>query len=101
MAKIKSITSFNGGVPQDVWDIEVEDDHSYIAQGFINHNSCRAPNLQNIPVRETPEYRECFIAGEGNVFVIADWSAQEPRIAAYLSGDKRLISIFNSDKDVY
>lgn len=78
-----------------------------ISEAITGRMSSRAPNLQNIPVRETPEYRECFIAGkdenlsEDNVFVIADWSAQEPRIAAYLSGDKKLISIFNSDKDVY
>ena len=72
-----------------------------VSEAITGRMSCRAPNLQNIPVRETPEYRECFIADKGNVFVIADWSAQEPRIAAYLSGDKKLISIFNSDKDVY
>jgi DNA polymerase-1 len=72
-----------------------------VSEAISGRMSSRSPNLQNIPVRETPEYRECFIAGEGNVFVIADWSAQEPRIAAYLSGDKKLISIFNSDKDVY
>jgi len=72
-----------------------------ISEAITGRLSSRAPNMQNIPVRETPEYRECFIADKGNVFVIADWSAQEPRIAAYLSGDKKLISIFNSDKDVY
>jgi DNA polymerase-1 len=78
-----------------------------VSEAITGRMSCRAPNLQNIPVRETPEYRECFIAGkdeisgDDNVFVIADWSAQEPRIAAYLSGDKKLIDIFNSDKDVY
>jgi DNA polymerase-1 len=72
-----------------------------ISEAISGRMSSRSPNLQNIPVRESPEYRECFIAEDGNVFVIADWSAQEPRIAAYLSGDKKLISIFNSDKDIY
>lgn len=43
---IKSIESV--GV-RDVWDIEVEEDHSYLSQGFVNHNSCKEPNLQNIP----------------------------------------------------
>jgi DNA polymerase-1 len=72
-----------------------------VSEAITGRMSCRAPGLQQIPVRETPEYRECFIAGEGNVFVIADWSAQEPRIAAYISGDKKLMGIFNSGKDVY
>jgi DNA polymerase I-like protein with 3'-5' exonuclease and polymerase domains/uracil-DNA glycosylase len=35
--------------PRPVWDIEVEGDHSYVAQGFINHNSSSKPNLQNVP----------------------------------------------------
>lgn len=33
--------------------------------------------------------------------VIADWSAQEPRIIAFLSHDDGLIEIFNSGKDIY
>lgn len=61
--------------------------------------SSRSPNLQNQPHEE--EYRECFIAGEGNVMIVADWGSQEPRVAAYLSQDKRLIEILNSDKKLY
>lgn len=59
------------------------------------------PNVENIPVRETPEFRKCFIADKGNILIDADWSSQEPRIAAYLSQDEKLIEIFNSKKDVY
>lgn len=63
--------------------------------------SSRNPNVENIPVRETPEFRKCFVAGEDNVLIDADWSAQEPRIAAYLSGDEKLLEIFKAKKDVY
>ena len=63
--------------------------------------SCGSPNLQNIPVRETPEFRKCFIARPGNSIIVADYSAQEPRISAYLSQDKRMIEILNSGKDIY
>lgn len=59
------------------------------------------PNVENIPVRDTKEYRDCFIAEDENVLIDADWSAQEPRIAAYLSGDEKLIDIFKRKKDVY
>lgn len=84
---------------QDVWDIEVEDDHSYLSQGFVNHNSCRSPNLQQIPRMD--EYRSCFIAGEGRKLIIADYSAQEPRIFASICKDEKLMEIFNSGKDIY
>lgn len=59
------------------------------------------PNVENIPVRETPEFRKCFVARPGYVLVDADWSAQEPRIFAYLSQDEKLIQIFKEHKDVY
>jgi DNA polymerase I-like protein with 3'-5' exonuclease and polymerase domains len=61
--------------------------------------SSRSPNLQNQP--HEADYRSCFIAGEGNVMVIADWGSQEPRVAAFLSQDERLIEILNSDKKLY
>lgn len=63
--------------------------------------SSSKPNVENIPVRETPEFRKCFVARDGYVLIDADWSAQEPRIAAYLSQDEQLIRIFKEHKDVY
>ncbi|MBT7009832.1 hypothetical protein HN960_05370 [Candidatus Peregrinibacteria bacterium] len=63
---------------------------------------CSKPNLQNVPNKYTdPRYRECFIAGEGNVLVVGDWSSQEPRGGAYLAQDQTMIDIFNDDKDIY
>lgn len=61
--------------------------------------SCRAPNLQNQP--HEIAYRECFITDEGNVMVVADWGAQEPRNAAYLSQDEGLKDALNSDEKLY
>lgn len=62
-------------------------------------NSCRSPNLQQIP--RLAEYRECFIAGHGRKLIIADYSAQEPRIFASICKDPQLMEIFNSGKDIY
>lgn len=59
------------------------------------------PNVENIPSKDTSEFRKCFVADEGNVLIDADWSAQEPRIAAYLSQDEKMIEIFKSRKDIY
>jgi DNA polymerase-1 len=61
--------------------------------------SCRAPNLQNQPHESS--YRDCFIADDGNVMIVADWGAQEPRIAAYLSQDADLMDALNSDEKLY
>lgn len=59
------------------------------------------PNVENIPSKDTKKFRECIIAEEEHVIVDADWSAQEPRIAAYLSNDKKMIEIFQKKKDIY
>jgi DNA polymerase-1 len=64
-------------------------------------SSSRNPDGQNIPNRDTKEFRECFIAGDGYKLVDADYSSQEPRIAAEMSQDENLIAIFNSGKDIY
>jgi DNA polymerase-1 len=79
-----------------VWDIEVEHDHSYIAHGFINHNSSRKPNLQNIPRKGG--LRNCFIAPRGFDLVEFDFSQLELRVAAQYSGDKNMCSILNNPK---
>lgn len=85
-----------------VWDIEVEEDHSYVACGIINHNSS-SPNLQNLPRgddKDTKEFdiRAAFIADPGYVFVKADYAAQELRIIAALSGDPAMRDIFTGAK---
>lgn len=98
MAKIVSVEPC--GV-QDVWDIEVEDDHSYVAQGFINHNSSSKPNVENIPVRDGSQFRACFIAADDYVLVDADFSTQEPRVWSYLAEDTDMQKIFKDKRDIY
>ena len=62
------------------------------------------PNLQNIPATdengEISPLRQCFIAGEGNILVLGDYSQQEPRILAEYCQDPYLIDfILNGDGD--
>lgn len=61
------------------------------------------PNLQNIPVRSEVgrKIREAFVPSPGNVFVGADYSQFELRLAAVLAGDKKMIEDFNSDIDIH
>ena len=73
----------------DVYDIHVPQTHSFIANGYISHNTGRFsssdPNLQNIPSKTKKlsdgtvidaghDIRQMFIAGEGNVIIGGDFS---------------------------
>jgi uracil-DNA glycosylase family 4 len=57
----------------------------------------RDPNLQNIP----KEARKLFKARPGHVFIEADYSNLEPRILAYVSGDKESIKTFEAGKNIH
>ncbi len=61
------------------------------------------PNLQNIPVRSElgRKIREAFVPSKGNVFVSADYSQFELRLAAVLAGDTKMIKDFDSDIDIH
>lgn len=61
------------------------------------------PGVQNIPVRteEGRQIREAFIASEGYTLISIDYSQVELRVAAFLSGDKKLIEIFKNGEDVH
>lgn len=61
------------------------------------------PNLQNIPIRTElgRKIREAFIPNQGNVFISADYSQFELRLAAVLADDKTLIEDFNRGGDIH
>lgn len=61
------------------------------------------PNLQNIPVRtsEGKRIRRAFVADKGNVFVSADYSQIELRLAAALADDKPMIKAFKEGTDIH
>ncbi len=61
------------------------------------------PNLQNIPVRTQlgQEIRSAFVAEKGNVLVKADYSQIELRLAAHLSQDEKMISVFKAGEDIH
>ena len=61
------------------------------------------PNLQNIPVRTSlgRKIRSAFIPDKGKIFVSADYSQFELRLAAFLADDKDMINDFNGDMDIH
>ena len=65
--------------------------------------SSRDPNLQNIPNKTElgREIRKAFITERRMKLVSLDYSQIELRVAAFLSGDKKLIEIFKRSEDVH
>ncbi|HSW81160.1 MAG TPA: DNA polymerase I, partial [Candidatus Saccharimonas sp.] len=61
------------------------------------------PNLQNIPTRTEigQAIRGAFVPAPGHVFVSADYSQFELRLAAVMADDKELVESFNKDDDVH
>jgi DNA polymerase I len=65
--------------------------------------SSATPNLQNIPVRtkEGREIRRAFIAESGYKLLALDYSQIELRVAASMSGDKKMIKAFKDGTDIH
>lgn len=65
--------------------------------------SSNNPNLQNIPIKTDlgNNIRKAFVAEKGFVFAAFDYSQIELRVAAFLSGDPKLIKIFVDGGDVH
>ena len=61
--------------------------------------SSRNPNLQNLPADES--YRQCFIQSIGNKFLNCDFSSQESRVLAEVSGDKKMLDFFNNGHPIH
>lgn len=61
------------------------------------------PNLQNIPIRTDlgRKIRAGFVPEGDMVFVGADYSQFELRLAAILAGDEKLINDFNGNVDIH
>jgi DNA polymerase-1 len=61
--------------------------------------ACTAPNIQQIPHED--EFRRCFVAEEGHVLVIADYSQIELRILAEVSEDPAFVTAFQRGDDLH
>lgn len=71
--------------------------------------SCSEPNSQQYPRSPSEEdklqgaidFRDAFIPNEGNVFVCADFSQIEIRVAAELSRDPAMLKAYSSGMDIH
>jgi DNA polymerase-1 len=74
----------------------------YNATGTVTGRfSVSNPNMQQVPAHTDlgKQLRNCFIAGRGKKFVVADYSAMELRVLAHYSRDKTLLDAFKNNKD--
>jgi DNA polymerase I len=65
--------------------------------------SSTEPNLQNIPVRTKlgGEIRKAFVAPKGFKLAALDYSQIELRLAAHMSGDRKMIAAFRHQADIH
>lgn len=97
-SKIKSIKLIG---KQMVYDLSVENDHSFIANGIVVHN-CVAPNIQNIPRGHTAgDIKKFFIAPKGYVILQLDYAQAELRVMAEMANETSMIEAFATDKDIH
>lgn len=97
--KIKSIKSV--GI-KTVYDITVEHDHSYVANGFVSHNSSDSPNLQQVPRMATNQHiKPLFIPPPGELIIQFDYKQAELVIFSFLANEREMIRWFKEGKDVH
>lgn len=83
----------------DVWDIEVEEDHSYVAHGLIHHNSSNPINFQNQP-RDKNLVRRAYVAYREGIdppdmcLMGGDYAQIELRLAAHLAIEHNMIEVY-------
>lgn len=79
--------------------------HTTYHQVYVNTGRLASsnPNLQNIPVTSDigQQIKSCFMAPSGQMLVSFDYSQQELRILAHLTGEKALIDAFENKQDVH
>lgn len=94
------ITSIESVGVRGVWDIQVEDDHSYVACGFINHNSAE-PNLQQLPSRG--QVKRIYVSrfGDKGCLYQGDLSQIELRLIAAACGDESMVNAYVDGIDLH
>ena len=109
---------------RDVWDISVERDESYIAQGLIHHNSSHGVQVHNLKKPKTKDItralkviesgnylrmlehydnpmlvigdciRSMIMAPPGHTLYGADFSGIEARVTAWVAGETSKLEVF-------
>ena len=96
----KALSSFLYPIPSAIHQ-ETERLHPKYGQigAWSGRMSCGNPNIQQIP--RSKAFRTCFTAAPGKKLIIADYSQIELRVAAEMTGDKRMTDAYRSGEDLH
>lgn len=86
----------------DVYNLEVEDFHNFIANEICVKNS--SPNFQNIPRKDEDAQkaaRSVVVPSPGNLLGEVDYGGHEVRVVCSLSQDKHLIKDLQNGLDIH
>lgn len=99
----KLLSTYIDKMPAEVNKVSGKIHCSFNQYGTVTGRmSSNEPNMQNIPARDEPaEIRTMFTANPGEVLVSCDYSQQEPRILAHISGDEHMITTYREGRDLY
>lgn len=99
----KLLSTYIDTIPELVDDNDRLHTHFLQAGAATGRMASQNPGLQNIPIKTElgRAIRKAFIAEKGFVLCALDYSQIELRIAAFLSGDSKLIDIFTKGEDVH
>lgn len=90
------VVSIAQGPVIEVWDMTVPEDHCFVANGIVVHNSS-GPNMQQV----TKVLRPAFVPSPGFVLADLDYSQIEMRVAAFISGSVPMIEAFQRGDDLH
>lgn len=100
-AILKLSKDFIDALPEKINDIDgrihCEFNQYGAATGRLSSSN---PNLQQIPSHDK-SVRMMFTASDGYKLVGSDYSAQEPRLTAFMSHDKNMLQAYLDKKDLY
>jgi DNA polymerase I-like protein with 3'-5' exonuclease and polymerase domains len=93
-AKVQ-ILSYREGFSTEIFDLTVEEDHSYESCGVFSHNSSD-PNLQNVPSRSARAkmVKRQFVSVRGRLYRKRDFSAHEVRVLGITAKDPAMAERF-------
>lgn len=96
----KAVTSFGATLPKFVHPVtgRIHPDYKQFGSA-AGRFSCSGPNLQQVP--RGVDVRRAFQPAPGNVYVIADYSQMEIRLAAEISGDSTIAQAYQAGTDLH
>jgi len=97
--KIKILNTYVEGIEEKLRYGIIQPSFKQIGTSSGRYSSSN-PNFQNLP-RKDKRVKQCIVSRPGKVFVGADYSQLEPRVFAYMSQDKNLMTAFNGTDDFY